>query len=370
MPLLGMHLPEIGLSERLNKTFTGKTPTTKHDELLYSNVNKDTSMNNMGNWPQSNIGKASEPTPVMASISGSNAYKQAVGNRTNQALRDSINSDWKNVDDNFSSASGALKGLGGSIGTLSKARDAYLSANDENLAAKKTAIEGNRTLIGRNQTNDLRNNAENLRKSIFNTNISLGAAAGSSASEAAAKAFSGAAAKNRATTLTGYGDQLSEQNQNETNAGQQYELQRKQAYDWEDQEKKKMIDIYNEEKAVLDRLRSKVPDWKKADIEAESNNKLQGLLQGLADISGKARGYRDTISNLYSSMTGSADALRAENIGIDAPAALDTPQFDTSIDMSGLNGEDQYSDSYYNPNVTFKKKQGTDIFNNPLVFSE
>jgi hypothetical protein len=315
-------------------------------------------------------GFGNNPAPVMPSITDSGVNEDAKEERKAQALRNQIGKDWEGSGDEIGNTSGALKGFAGSIGNLTKARDAYLSANDANKLAKLNAIGGNRTLITKNQTGDLRDLAENLRKSVFNTNLSLGAGAGSSASQAAARALSQSAGKNRAQLLTGYGDQISEQNQNEVDTNDNYAMQRDKAYKWEEDERGKATQLYKEEKAILDRLKSKVPDWKKADIEAESNSRLQELFQSLAGIQSQARGYRDSLANLMTGMTGSADALRAENIGINTPAELDTPEFNDQIDTTGLDGEDQYTEDYYNPNVKFKKREGANIFSNPLIFGE
>lgn len=319
--------------------------------------------------PTDYSGSGPKVSEILPTIGSGDKYNSALATRQSQAKQDAIGRDWDNADDVRKTASGSLKGLKSLVETgFSSARDKYLRANDTNLQAKKDAIAGNRELITKNQGKDLGELAGNMRKSIFNTNLSLGAAAGSSASQAAQKAIGAAAGKNRANVLTGYGDQISQENQNETNATDYYKLNRDKVYEWEKQQKEQAIRNYNDQKRVYDRLKEKAPDWKKADIESESNSKLQELLGGLGNISASARAYRDQLNNVIYSLVDQAEGLRAENIGIDRPAELDTPEFSEQLDPGFLDGEDTYGESYYNPNLKLKKREGSDLFDNPLVF--
>ena len=306
---------------------------------------------------------------VLPSVGSGSRFESALANRQAQARQEAIGRDWEGADDYRKSAAGSLKGLKSLVETgFGSAREKYLRANDANLQAKKDAIAGNRELITKNQGKDLGELASGMRKSIFNTNLALGAAAGSSASQAAGKALMNAAGKNRANVLTGYGDQISQENQNETNATEYYKLNRDKVYEWEKQQKEQAIRNYNDQKKIYDRLKEKAPSWKQADIEAESNAKLQELLAGLGGISANARAYRDQLNNTILSLVDQAEGLRAENIGIDRPAELDTPTFSEQLDPGFLDGEDNYGESFYNPNLKLKKREGSDLFDNPLVF--
>lgn len=304
-----------------------------------------------------------------SAINNGSAFDTALAGRQAQAARDAIGRSWDDSGDVVKSASGALKGYNTYIGDLGKARDRYLQVNEGDLQKKLNAIQGNRDLITRNQTTDLRDLADRVRRGIFGTNLALGAAAGSSASEAAGKAYQRQAAQERARTLTGYGDQISQENQNEDISRQTYQLNRDRAYKWEEDMKAQAIEQYNSEKKILDRLKSKMPEWKQEDIDRESNARLQELLGGLGSISARARAMRDALAGSVSSMNAEADALKAAGIDIMAPAALDTPQFNDTLDVTGLDGVDNYdTESYYNPNVKYKKREGADFFSNPLVF--
>lgn len=306
---------------------------------------------------------------VLPNVGSGSKFDTALANRKNEAAANAIGRDWDNADDVRKTAGGSLKGLKSLIETgFGSAREKYLRANDANLQAKKDAIAGNRELVTKNQTKDLGELASGMRKSIFNTNLSLGAAAGSSASQAASRALTNAAGKNRANILTGYGDQISQENQNENNATEYYKVNRDKVYEWEKQQKEQAIRSYNEQKRVYDRLKEKAPSWKQADIEAESNGKLQELLAGLGGISANARAYRDQLNNTILSLVDQAQGLRTENIGIDRPAELDTPEFSEQLDPGFLEGEDTYGESFYNPNLKLKKREGSDLFDNPLVF--
>jgi len=218
-------------------------------------------------------------------------------------------------------------------------------------------------LITRNQTKDLKDLADSVRKSVFNTNISLGAAAGSSASEAAAKAISRAAAKNRAETLSGYGDEISKQNQNESNAMEEYNTQRDSIYSWEERNRNQLMEEYETQKEILKRLKNKVPDWKKEDIENLQDKNLAKLINGIQNVYSTSKGYRDTLNQMLSEMYGEADAVKNSTVDIDGPAELNTPVFDENIDAIDAE-DDENSESFYNPKTKNKKRQGTDILGN------
>lgn len=305
---------------------------------------------------------------VLPNVGGAGSRGSASQYRQNQAALSSIGKGWNDANSTIKETSGALRNMGASISDLSKARDEYLTANDENLTAKRNAITGNRELIQRNQGNSLRDLADQVRKKIFSSNINLGASAGSSASEATARALSQAASKDRSGILTQYGDQISEQNQNEGNAVDAHKMQRDKAYEWEAQQKKAAIEEFNQTKQVLDRIKKMVPEWKRADLEEESNARLKDLLSNLGQIGAQAKSYRDSIHSLRDSMHSQAQGVRESNIGIDAPAELDTPQFNDQLDLTDLQGEDPNATDFYNPNVKFKKRQSSDILNNPLIF--
>jgi hypothetical protein len=303
----------------------------------------------------------------LGDIKSSGASQSSIDaqNKKNQIA--ALTAGWDDTDDSIEETEKALKSLGNSISSgLGKARDAYLGAAKNKLDKTNSAIAGNRELITKNQTKDLKDLAEEVRNSIFNTNINLGAAAGSSASQAAAKALSKAAGKNRATVLTGYGDKISTENQNEKNAVEEYEMQRKNIYDWEERNRKQLTEEYEDEKKVLDKLKDKVPSWKKKDIEALQDKNLSKFVSGLQSIYSAAKGYRDTLSAIITDMYGQSDELEAAGIGINPPAALDTPVFDENLEMPAEGETDESAEDFYNPKVKNKKRQGTDILGNPF----
>lgn len=282
----------------------------------------------------------------------------------------SIGKDWSDTDSDISSAGKSLKQMQGAIGYIGNAGEALRDAYQRNLDKKKEAVAGNRELIGKNQTSTLRDQADELRNSIFNKNLILGGGA-SSASGAAARLLQKAMGKNRQAVLTQSGDQISEQNQKEQDAVETHSTMREASYEWEKRQRAEMISKYNDTKAALDRLKKKVPEWKQADIDKESDSNLKNLLSQIGDVSAQAKSYRDYINQIITGKNDEATAAEMEAIGINAPAALDTPEFSDQIDMP-IDGSQVQDDatSYYNPNVTGKKRIGTDIFGNPLTYDE
>ena len=288
--------------------------------------------------------------------------------RKNQSLSKMIGKGWDDVS--TKGASSALKSLRGDMGLLSNARDSYLKAAEERKLAKENAITGNKQLVDNYQTKDLRNLGGQLRSKVLNTNMALGAAGSGSAGQAAARALARENAVSRSNVLTEYGDEMSRQNQQQNLIEPEYQSERKKAYEWEDRNKRTLIENYNIQKKALDRLKSKVPDWKKEDLENENANNLNNLLQGLASIEASARSYRDNLYSTYYGMSDEATALRDSNLGIQAPAELDTPEFAPEMDMSGLEDGEYDAADYYRPTGKLKKKEGRSIFDNPLIYEE
>lgn len=287
--------------------------------------------------------------------------------RKSQSLSNMIGKGWNDVS--TKGASSALKSLSGDMGMLTKARDAYLKAAEERKLAKENAISGNKQLIDRYQTKDLRNLGGQLRNKVLNTNLALGAAGSGSAGLAAARALARENAVSRSNVLTEYGDEMSAQNQEQEQIEPEYQSERKKAYEWEDRNKRTLIENYNIQKKALDRLKSKVPDWKKEDLENENANNLNNLLQGLASIESSARSYRDNLYSTYYGMADEASSLADSNLDIQAPSELQTPEFSPELDMSGLEEGEYDATDYYRP-TTLKKKQGKSIFDNPLIYEE
>jgi hypothetical protein len=296
-----------------------------------------------------------------------NVNTGASSSRTSQSLSNMIGKGWNDVS--TKDASSALKSLSGDMGMLSKARDAYLKAAEDRKIAKENAITGNKQLVDNYQTKDLRNLGTQLRSKVLNTNLALGAAGSGSAGMASARALAKENAVSRSNVLTDYGDEMSRQNQQESLIEPEYQSERTKAYDWEERNKRSLVENYNIQKKALDRLKSKVPDWKKKDLENENDNNLQGLLQGLASIEASAKSYRDNLYSTYYGMADSAAAMGDENLGIQGPAELQTPEFDPNMDMSGLEDGTYDATDYYRPN-TLKKKTGKSIFDNPLIYEE
>lgn len=287
-----------------------------------------------------------------------------------QARRNQIGKGWDDTDDEFSSAKSALSSSQKYISNLGKVKDQYLRSNDEFKRKTDEAISGNKTLIERNQKDELDDLAGDTRRSMDNTSVMLGVkgATGGSASKAASKALQRAAGKDRASILTARGDEMSYQKQEEQNAIEQYNLRREQAYKWEEDARKQAVLEYEADKKALDRLKKKAPDWKKADIDAESDNKLQGLLANLAGISARAKTFRDTLSAKMTEFGGSADELENAAVTVDAPAELMTPDFNENIDLTTT----QEAEDFFDPNNTGKTRviKGYDAFGNPIFEDE
>lgn len=292
----------------------------------------------------------------------------ASSNRTSQSLTGMIGKGWNDVS--TKDASSALKSLSGDMGMLSKARDAYLKSAEERKLAKENAIIGNKELVDRYQTKDLRNLGGQLRSKVMNTNLALGAAGSGSAGLAASRALARENAVNRSNVLTEYGDEMSAQNQQQSMIEPEFQAERKKAYEWEERNKRTLVENYNIQKKALDRLKSKVPDWKKADLENENDQNLQGLLQGLASIEASARSNRDSLYNTYYGMSDEAATMGTENLGIQAPSELQTPDFSPEMDMTGLEDGEYQAEDYYRPTGKLKKKEGRSIFDNPLIYEE
>ncbi len=287
--------------------------------------------------------------------------------RQSQSLAGMIGKGWGDVS--TKGASSALKSLSGDMGLLTKARDAYLKASEERKIAKENAITGNKQLVDKYQSRDLGNLGTQLRDKVMNTNMALGAAGSGSAGLAAARALAKENAVSRSNVLTEYGDEMSRQNQQQTLIEPEYQSERKKAYEWEDRNKRSLIEDFKIQSKALERLKGKVSEWKKQDLENENANNLNKLLTGLASIASSARSYRDNLYSTYYGMADEAASLGDSNIGIQGPAELQTPEYSPEVDMSGLEDGTYEASDYYRP-TTLKKKQGKSIFDNPLIYED
>jgi len=322
---------------------------------------KARSLNQDKNYQKTNTNKKDIKSVIPDTKTGSSVSRQQQANLNN------IGRDWGNMS--TEGASSALKSLSGDMGILAKARDEYLRQSEARKLAKENAINENQLLIDKYQSKDLRNLGTQLRDNMMNTNMLLGEAGSGSAGLAAARALARQNSIARSNVLTQYGDEIAKQQQQQDMIEPDYQLERQKAYDWEDRNKKALIENYNIQKKALDRLKSKVPDWKKEDLDNENNNNLKELLSGLSTIEANARSIRDDMYSKYYGMMDSSSALAKDNLGINGPAEANTPDFAPELDMTGLEEGTYDAQDYYNP-TQIKKKTGKSIFDNPLVFDE
>ena len=334
---------------------------------------QDNSQDNSGSQQYSTPAGPAKPTTyndIKSSGSAQSNIQSAAAKKAIEALTGS----WDDTGGSIKDVGKSLDAFGNAISSsLGKAKDAYVGAAQNTLDKTNTAIAGNKQLIGKNQTKDLTNLADQLRTSIFGANQKLGlmGAGNSSATGATSKALQTSAGKNRQTTLTQYGDQISKENQNSQTAIDTFNEQKKQAEDWEERNKQQLIDEYNQEKDILDSLKKKVPDWKKKDVDSASANNLNKLISGLQSIDSQAKGYRDTLNQMLTEMYGNADALDSSAVTIKPPAELNTPDFSDQLNLPvDQNQTDENASSFVNPNVTNKKMMGYDILGNPYYVDE
>ena len=305
--------------------------------------------------------------PVLPTVSAQGSGSEA--NR-NAKIAANIGKSWDDTGDSLKETGKELDSEGKFISNLGKVRDQYLKANDNYKAKTDEAIAGNKTLIEKNQSAELDDLAGDLRKNQKNTQLMLGVkgASGGSASRAAAAALGAAAGKDRASILTTRGNEMSEQNQAAADAVEQYNLRRKQAYDWENEARKAAILEYEADRKALDRLKSKSDKWKQEDIDAESDSRLKDLLTSLATISARAKTFRDNLAAKMTEYGGTADELNNAAVSVNAPSELDTPDFNENIDLTT---EDPNAEDFYDPNNTGKRViKGYDAFGNPIYEDE
>jgi len=301
-------------------------------------------------------------------IEGKSGSSSSVSNK-NSELSKMIGAGWDDAGDVISSTGKALQTSKNYISNLGKVKDQYLRANDKYKADTDTAIEGNKTLIEKNQREELDDLAHDTRKSVDNTNVMLGikGASGGSAAKAASRAISEMAGKKRAETLTMRGNEMSGQNQEQENAKAEYELRRQKAYDWEKTAREQAIIDWASDSEALSRLKKNTGKWKDQDIKAESDRNLSKLLNNLAEISGRAKTFRETLAARMAEFGGSADELESAAINVDAPAELMTPDFNENIDLNDPNsGED-----FFDPKKVGKRViKGYDSLGNPIYEDE
>lgn len=305
--------------------------------------------------------------PVLPTVSA-----QGSGSESNRSskIAANIGKSWDDSSDSLKETGKELASEKNYISNLGKVRDQYLKANDNYKAKTDEAIAGNKTLIEKNQASELDDLASDLRKNQKNTQVMLGVkgASGGSASRAAAAALASAAGKDRASILTTRGNEMSQQNQDAADALEQYNLRRQQAYDWENEARKAAILEYESDRKALDRLKSKSDKWKQEDLDAESNSRLQELMNSLATISARAKTFRDNLAAKMTEYGGNADELNNAAVSVNAPSELDTPDFNENIDLTT---EDPNAEDFYDPNNTGKRViKGYDAFGNPIYEDE
>lgn len=314
--------------------------------------------------------KSSKESDAQKATSLAQKAQEISARNASAAAKAAIGQSWDKMGGFVDQTKNDVNSLGDPSTSLGQARDAMLGAYDRNFQKTTDAIAGNREVIQKNQKKDLADLADKVRKNIFGANISLGAGANGSAAGAAARAIQNAAGKDRASILTGYGDQISEQGQNETNAKDEYQLNRKKSYDWETKMREQAIAKYQANTQALNRLIDRVPDWKKADLVAENENNLKTLSTELASLGTQAANYRDYIFSVLDEANNSTQAIDESGINIDAPATLDTPEYSSEFGTPMDGGVDPSAESFYNPTVKNKKRYGDNPFGNPLTFDE
>jgi len=302
-------------------------------------------------------------------IEGKSGGSSSSASNKNSELSKMIGAGWDDAGDVISSTGKALQTSKNYISNLGKVKDQYLRANDKYKADTDTAIEGNKTLIEKNQREELDDLAHDTRKSVDNTNVMLGikGASGGSAAKAASRAISEMAGKKRAETLTMRGNEMSGQNQEQENAKAEYELRRQKAYDWEKTAREQAIIDWASDSEALSRLKKNTGKWKDQDIKAESDRNLSKLLNNLAEISGRAKTFRETLAARMAEFGGSADELESAAINVDAPAELMTPDFNENIDLNNPEG----GEDFFDPKKVGKRViKGYDSLGNPIYEDE
>lgn len=299
----------------------------------------------------------------------SNSGGSGSGSGSNSKLIKAIGRGWEDAGDVLGDTRKSLDSSKNYISNLGKVRDKYISSLDNYKKRTEDAVAGNKTLIEKNQKKDLDSLAGDTRKSMDNTNVMLGVkgASGGSASKQAARAIAQSAGKSRAGVLTAYGDENSKQNQSLQNAIEEYNTKRAQSYEWEKTARKEAEDEFKEKEAALKRLKSKASKWEQADIEAESDKNLNSFMGSLGQIMMEAKTFRDNLANKYSEYGGLADELDVASVNIDAPAELETPEFNENIDLNDPNN----AEDWYNPDKTGKRIiKDYDALGNPIYEDE
>jgi|GEM_PF-4803729 len=308
------------------------------------------------------------------SSGGSGSSKSSGGsgssNSGNNQIISRIAKGWDDAGDELKSAYDSLGKSKNYISNLGQVKNQYKTSLDNYKKKTDEAIAGNKELIQKNQKGALDDLAGDIRQNVDNTNIMLGikGASGGSASKMASRAISKSAGKQRAGLLRGFGDQISEQNQNSSKASEEYNTLLTQADEWEKEALKQAWDDYNEQKKALDRIKKKKGGWEDEDIEAQSTENLSGFFESIATIKNSANAFRANLDAKMQEFGGNADALNVASIDINAPAELDTPEFNESIDLENPeNAED-----WYNPENTNKKRvvKGYDALGNPIYEDE
>lgn len=290
-------------------------------------------------------------------------------NSDSQKVINSIGKGWDDTKDEIGSTEKSLKNTKNYISNLGKVRDKYVSALDDYKGKTDKAIEGNKALIEKNQKGSLDNLFGDTRKSVDNTNIMLGVkgASGGSASRMAAKAIARSAGKDRASILSGYGDEVSEQNLNASKAKEDYDTKREQAYSWEEETRKQAVQDFKEMEEALKRMKGKQGDWKEEDIVAESDKNLQKLLATLSNINMSAKNFRAELAAKYELYGGAADELEVAAVDVSAPSELDTPEFSENIDISDT-GENQ--EDVFDPTKTGRRIKGYDPITGEPIYED
>lgn len=337
--------------EALDKALGTSTIKADYRPMSFAEASKKSNLETgyKGNAPQ-----IDKPAPTGGSGAGKSSEVSKI-----------IGAGWDDTGDVISATGKALKTSKNYISNLGKVKDQYLRANDKYKSDTDAAIEGNKTLIEKNQREELDDLAHDTRKSVDNTNVMLGikGASGGSAAKAASRAISEMAGKKRAEMLTMRGDEMSGQIQEQENAKAEYELRRQKAYEWEKTAREQAIVDWAADSEALSRLKKNTGKWKDQDIKAESDRNLSKLLSNLAEISGRAKAFREGLAAKMAEFGGSADELESAAINVDAPAELMTPDFSENIDLNSQeNGED-----FFNPKRVGKRVvKGYDSFGNPI----
>ncbi len=286
---------------------------------------------------------------------GADAAAAAKEARERQKLLNQIGRGWNDITPEHRRISSLVgKGKDELTDYLSDMRKRWRNNVDTQERLSMKQLEDQRKLLQESKHNAMTDIARDARDQQFSAYNRLGihGAADSSAALMASRGIQRATEKSRRQLLKGAKEQLAQLQQEQRALQLRAQQERENIYAWAEQQKRDLLAAFKEQQKALKRLMKSAPEWRKRDLEDESDAHLQRYIAGLSAIEEAARAKRDELHQQQALMDKQMQDLQLQAMLTFSPAELEAEPVEGLTDL-----ENDYIPDYFDPQPGKKKKK-------------